>query len=178
MCDVLIFPADLIVVGFDVADARSCGSSTVWHEGWRYSDNEPQRTAVLPVSDEPAAPDRVTVHRQARRQPQRRGGSWNGPERTWSCQVDWSVSAVAVCFQFQFCRQNSSLASERPDLRDLSSVSTFLKFLEMSGNSAKVREKAQSQGKVRNLCSQGNLIVASDNKITYLYLICTVIHFS
>ena len=29
-------------------------------------------------------------------------------------------------------------------------VTTFLEFLEMSWNSTKVREKAQSQGKVRN----------------------------
>ena len=40
-------------------------------------------------------------------------------------------------------------------------VTTFLEFLEMSGNLAKAREKAQSLGKVENLCSQGNLIISS-----------------
>jgi len=54
--------------------------------------------------------------------------------------------------------------------------------LEMSGNSAKVRKKAHSLGKIRkrsvNLYSHGNLIAQQLNKITYLYSIRTVIHFS
>jgi len=58
---------------------------------------------------------------------------------------------------------------------------TLLEFLEMSGNLAKVSEKSGKRSKVgersENLCNQGNLIVAAE-KITYRYLIGTVIHFS
>jgi len=46
-------------------------------------------------------------------------------------------------------------------------VTTFLEFLEMLGNSAKVREKAQRSA---NLCSSGNLIVAAQqNNLPVLY---------
>ena len=62
-------------------------------------------------------------------------------------------------------------------------VTTFLAFLEMSGYLAKVREKSGKRPKIRgrsgNLCSQGNLIVVSEqNCLPVVYFIHTVIHFS
>jgi len=41
------------------------------------------------------------------------------------------------------------------------SVTTFLEFLEMSGNSAKVGKSQEKGPKSGNLCIQGNLIAAA-----------------
>ena len=49
--------------------------------------------------------------------------------------------------------------------------------MELSGNSDMVWERPKVGERLGNLCSLGNLIVAVQ-KITYLYFIHTVIHFS
>ena len=56
--------------------------------------------------------------------------------------------------------------------------SGILGNLEMSSNSAKVREKAQSPGKVGGIFVVGEIWLCQLNKMTYLYFIRTVIHFS
>jgi len=47
----------------------------------------------------------------------------------------------------------------------------------MSGNLAKVRKRPKVRESSGNMCSQGNLIVATQ-RIIYLYFIPTVTHFS
>jgi len=53
----------------------------------------------------------------------------------------------------------------------------FSRNLEMSGNSATVSEKAQSQGNDWEFCVVRDILLWQLNRITYLYFIRTVIDF-